>query len=293
METPRTARYFYSVWLRHLVKAGQNGLSVHPHTVLELGPGSALGLGLAALMCGAEKYYALDVNHDVDYQKNLEIFDGLVALFRERSPIPDRNEFPKIVPFLDSYQFPGSILTEERLEKSLQGTRLARIRAALTDLEGRRDDTVISYLVPWQDYTVIPPGSIDLIISQAVMEHVSDLETAYRALSVYLKPGGFMSHAIDFKSHDLTKEWNGHWTYSKAEWKTVRKKQVYPINRQPHSKHLAILKSLGLEIVADLKVTADSPIQAKHLSRPFRKLSSEDLTVCDAFIQALKPLSVQ
>lgn len=41
--------------------AYKNGLPVHPDTVAGLGPGDSLGFGLAALISGADKYFAFDV----------------------------------------------------------------------------------------------------------------------------------------------------------------------------------------------------------------------------------------
>src|SRR5262245_35644000 len=77
-----TAEYCYSVWLRHLLRARAVGVARDvPHTVAELGPGDSIGIGLAALLCGAEKYYALDVVRYSDLRTNLAIFDRLVQLF--------------------------------------------------------------------------------------------------------------------------------------------------------------------------------------------------------------------
>ena len=50
-----SASYCYSVWLRHLVTTAGCGLNCNPRTVAELGPGDSLGVGLAALLSGAEK----------------------------------------------------------------------------------------------------------------------------------------------------------------------------------------------------------------------------------------------
>ena len=54
-------RYCYSVWLRHLVMASDGCLFEYPKTVAELGPGDSIGIGLAALISGADEYYAFDV----------------------------------------------------------------------------------------------------------------------------------------------------------------------------------------------------------------------------------------
>ena len=53
-----SARYCYSVWLRHLVKLHSNKVPFNPKTILEFGPGQSLGLGFCALICGSEKYFA-------------------------------------------------------------------------------------------------------------------------------------------------------------------------------------------------------------------------------------------
>ena len=52
------ARYCYEVWIKHISIAHYNGLKRIPNVIAELGPGDSLGIGLASLICGANKYYA-------------------------------------------------------------------------------------------------------------------------------------------------------------------------------------------------------------------------------------------
>ena len=54
-------------------------------TVAELGPGDSLGTGIAALLSGVEKYYALDVKPYFNNAINLEMFDRLLELFQRRA----------------------------------------------------------------------------------------------------------------------------------------------------------------------------------------------------------------
>jgi len=75
-----SARYCYSVWLRHLVMAGKSGLPTRPLTVAELGPGGSLGTGLAALLSGAEKYIGLDAVEHALNQTNIRILSELLTL---------------------------------------------------------------------------------------------------------------------------------------------------------------------------------------------------------------------
>ena len=55
-----SASYGYDVWMKHLWHLWKNGLRKVPETVVELGPGQSLGVGLAALLSGASGYYGLD-----------------------------------------------------------------------------------------------------------------------------------------------------------------------------------------------------------------------------------------
>ena len=125
-----SARYCYSVWLRHLCMLHCHGLPTTFETVVELGPGDSLGTGLAALLSGTERYAALDAVRYADSACNLQILEELVALFRNREPIPDQVEFPLVQPPLSSYAFPA-FLTAARLEAALDPGRLELIRAAV------------------------------------------------------------------------------------------------------------------------------------------------------------------
>jgi len=282
-----SARYCYSVWLRHLVMAKKNNLNTNPKIVAELGPGDSLGIGLAALLSGAQKYYAFDIVKHSTLEKNLEIFNELVKLFKNKEDIPGDKEFPKVVPPLDNYKFPSEILTNDRLQKSLQKTRIEEIRKALLDCDSPKSP--IKYKVPWYDIDILDKNSVDMIYSQAVLEHVDELEDCYRKMYQWLKPSGYISHTIDFKSHGLAKDWNGHWCYSDILWKLIKGKRPYLLNREPLSTHIKLLYKIGFDIKMILKVKSQSNLTINDLSKKFRYLSKEDLTTSSVFIQAIKP----
>ncbi len=283
-----SARYCYAVWLRHLVWAHLNGLSVSPEVIAELGPGDSLGVGLAALLSGVDRYYAFDIVTYGNNKRNMEIFDDLVELFKQGQRIPDEREFPMLKPYLGSYEFPSHILTRERLEATLSPERINIIRKALLNVGlGDKSPIKISYVVPWYEKS-LKSESVDMIFSQAVLEHIDNLENTYRNLYHWLKPMGFMSHQIDFKSHKLSSDWNGHWAYSDFVWKLIVGKRPYLLNRQPFSTHIHLLRSLGFEVVCAITYRDHSGIQRKDLAPRFKYLSDEDLTISGAFIQAVK-----
>jgi len=285
------ARYCYSVWLRHLLTAHESGLiPVFPETIAELGPGNSLGTGLAGLISGAHTYYGLDIVRYCRDNRNLKTFDELVALFRARTPIPDESEFPQIKPVLKSYAFPRHILSEERLKKALTPERIAQLRADLISLgrEHPSQTRQIHYFAPWNDAGNIKLSAVDMIYTQAVMEHAEPLGEIYGNLYKWLKLGGFMSHQIDFRSHGTAGEWNGHWGYSALLWKLIKGRKPYLINREPLSAHIALQKEAGFKIIAVQKVLSASRLKTGQLSRRFRHLSEDDLTVSGALIQSVK-----
>ena len=284
-----SARYCYSVWLRHLILAYKNGLSNRLDSVAELGPGDSLGIGLAALISGANKYYALDVVKYWNINRNVEIFDELVELFKRREKIPDETEFPGVKPVLDSYEFPTNILTNEILVEAMKQTRLESIRTAILNLDNiNKNNMQIKYVVPWNDPNVLKKESVDFIYSQAVLEHIDDLVNTYQSLYCWLKLGGFMSHEIDFACHGIVKVWNGHWEYPDLIWRLIRGKKPYLLNRQPHSIHINLIREFGFEIVCDVKDRDYSGIQREYLTKQLKNMGNEDLFIRRAFIQAIK-----
>jgi hypothetical protein len=292
-----SARYCYAVWLRHLVLAHRNGLATDLGAVAELGPGDSLGVGLAALLSGATTYYALDTVPYSTPDGTRAVFDALVALFDRRAPIPDADEFPRIRPRLDSYEFPAHILTDTRLRASLQPERRAAIRAAIDAMRGAgragwahgTGEVGLAYLAPWHDPAIIAPGSVDLIVSQAVLEYPPDLAATYAAMDAWLTPGGFMSHTIDLSAHGLALHWNGHWAYPDLVWRAVAGRRPYAPNRAPHSAHLALLRRRQYRIVGDLVEYDREGIARTQLAHRFRHLSDADLVTRRVVLQAIKP----
>lgn len=97
--------YCYSVWLRHMVMAEQNNLNTSPRIVAELGPGDSLGIGLTALVFGAEKYYAFDVVEFAEIKKNLRVFEDIVAFAKKKEIFLMKMNFPKSSHILTTIRF--------------------------------------------------------------------------------------------------------------------------------------------------------------------------------------------
>ena len=280
------ARYCYGVWLKHLVMLHESGMRAIPSALAELGPGMSLGTGLAAMLCGVDHYYALDVVPHSSVEINLRIFDELVELFRKRAPRPTKG-WPDYDGHLDANLFPGHILTGDLLARTLAPRRLARIREAIARGDASGPEITIRYMAPWADEHVIRPGSVDVIFSHAVLTEVADPDSAYRALHSWLKPGGLMSHHIGFAFHYLTGHWNGYWACPEAVFKVLKGRRPFVINRLPCSMHLELLEKRGFRVVCKLKRYEDG-IRRSQLAARWRSLSDDDLRCAELFVQATK-----
>lgn len=282
-----SAEYCYGVWLKHLTLMWASGVRTTPHTLAELGPGDSLGVGLAALLTGVDAYFGLDVVRFSNTEKNLQVFERLVALFRARAPRPNKG-WPDFDEHLDARLFPSHILTEARLNAALSEQRIAAIRNAIRHPGQKSDGIVIQYFVPWFDTHVIEKESVDWILSHGVVHYIDDLDDAYRKLYAWLKPGGAMSHQIPLYDMDPTKKaWNGFRAYSEWQWKLIAGKRMIT-NRQPHSVHMALLKKNGFTILNDLQRYRDDGIARSRLAAAWQHLSDEDLRCDNMFVQVRK-----
>jgi SAM-dependent methyltransferase len=95
---------------------------------------------------------------------------------------------------------------------------------------------MITYTVPWNRKSGINYSSLDMILSQAVIQHIDNLDDAFEIMAKWLKPGGLMSHVIDLTSVGSSPNLQGHWEYSEFEWKVIRGRLKYLLNREPYSK---------------------------------------------------------
>lgn len=106
-------------------------------------------------------------------------------------------------------------------------------------------------------------------------------------MSVWLRPGGYCSHVIDLSAHYLSPFWNGHWAYSDWQWKLVRGRREFLLNREPLRAHLAYAVEAGFEVL-----TVDREFDNSGLSLANAKiavLNDEDIRTRSALLILRKP----
>ncbi|MGB7494553.1 MAG: methyltransferase domain-containing protein [Candidatus Acidiferrum sp.] len=276
-----SAETLYSIFLRYLSYLnGCEDFSIDGAVVVELGPGSSIGFGMAALLAGASRFYAFDHINHISTDTDLRVFDRLLELFHQKAGVPHAGKDAHVFPFLPCYDFPDSCLPRDSLRSTLDDKRVADIRQDIADRKGH----YVNYQAPWSIEMSNISDKADLIVSNAVLEHVDDVELAYTAFRNWVKPGGYMAHLIDYGSHTLFNTWNGHWACSEFTWKVLRGKRHYLINRVPHFRHLELLAKFNFDVIADLRIQRVDGLVKESFGAQFRNMTADDANTHLAFL---------
>ena len=164
----RNVLYAVQVAENCLAHLSAHNVSVRGGRVLELGPGQNLGTALI-LACHGAGMTAIEPNEtawDSDYHPRF--YPALRKWLAQNRPSLDLGP----------------------LDRTIQ--------------EGRVPREAVEYLHgSLEDFPSLPTGGLDIVFSNAVLEHVLDLETCVRELARVTRPGGLNLHQIDLRFHSL------------------------------------------------------------------------------------------
>lgn len=248
MGNTASSAYSRGVWRHHAANAAVAGVT-WPRAVGELGPGASLGACIAALLDGVERAVGLDAGQYADPEANLRVLAELLEA--DSRPV------------------------DPALSQSVAAA-------------GGPHETVLRYAAPWTDPDICAAGSLDIVFSHSVMEHVDDPALTYRACALWLRPGGVMSHKIDHSSHGLTRSWNGHYGLSARVWAVIYGRRPYLLNRMRPRDHLALIRAAGFEILPESRFVIDDAGRQSEigLNDPW----PDDLLIRTSDIIARKPV---
>lgn len=236
----------------HLQRSGIAG-QLHGKTILELGPGDSITSAIIAATHGA-KAILLDLG---SYSRI------------------------EVKPYID--------LTKELQKKGLHPP----------DLTGSQDiDEILTrcnaqYLTSGlSSFKIIENESVDLIFSNAVLEHVRKslfLETMQECRRI-LKPGGICSHSIDLRDH-LGGALNSL-RFNDRVWESeFFARSGFYTNRIRYSQMLDLFKQSGfLEEVICVKTWGTMPTPRNVISREYRSMPIVDLLVSEFEVLLYKAL---
>jgi len=169
-EIARAVEYDYSVvalWKYFLNDYRGESYSIENKTILELGPGADLGVGLILLSIGANKYNSLDINNLVETVPD-ELYEHLFEVMGQQDNIKRQAD---------------DLARQLELTKSNTNEELNYVCDPTFNIGRFKDE------------------DIDLVLSNAAFEHFDDIQTTLSQLSDILKPGGTLLAEIDLSTH--------------------------------------------------------------------------------------------
>lgn len=233
--------YVLNVFDQHIDRAGLKG-KIEGRTILELGPGDSIATAIVAYCYGA---------------KSILIDAGKFAL-------DDIGAYHKLVDDLRSKGFnPPDIKGAESLNEILEACNSAYLTKGL------------------ESFSTIEKETVDLIFSQAVLEHIrlSEFLDVMREMYRVQKSGGISSHRVDLKDHLGGSLHNLR--FSRKTWESeLFANSGFYTNRIRYSDMVSLFKQAGFntEITA-IRKWESLPLNKSHLDKEFTMLSDDDLLV--------------
>jgi SAM-dependent methyltransferase len=251
VETPQSvAGYFLSCFEEYFqvlqVERADIPAYLRGKIVLEYGPGNVPGVALLMFAYGAERVICVD-------------------------------RFPLL-----SFSEQNSRTLDALLERLPEAIR-RRAETALRRVDGRVfsfDPGAITYLVRKSGLAGLP-GSVDLVISRAVLEHVDDLPATFADMEASLRAQGTAIHLVDLRSHGMHQENPLDFlSWPPALWRIMHSHKGVP-NRWRVTHYREVLKQgrLSVQRLSPTAHAAVSDVAAvrPHLARPFQAISDEEL----------------
>ena len=228
--------------------------NIKDKVIIEIGPGDAIPLAFLFLADGAKKYIAVD--RFIGNIGNNYARNVYLRLIKQKTEINDKD-------FIDSM------------------------------LKNNSSISIFPYSIESFSSTMpIPKG--DIIISNNVVEHLSDLNSAFQNMRGFLSEDGLMIHKVDYGPHGLDRHYENPLTFLTIQerlWTLMGSNRGYP-NRQRNSQVLTALENAGFESTweptsyfSKEKIKQIRP----YLDEAFREMNEEDLEICGSYIVSKIP----
>lgn len=231
-------------WLAHLQKYMNGEASLTGKNILELGPGSDLGVGLYLLSRGAARYNACDVN-DLTRNTPYSFYEAFLEKLAEMN-------CEVSMAFL-----------KDQLHGALHG-----------------EATQLKYIVR-KDFNLVSAfgaDTIDIVFSQAAFEHFDDVERTIAQLSIVCRPGALIVAEIDLKTHSRwirDKDPNNIYRYPEAIYRAFWYRGI-PNRVRPHQ-YKEIFERYGWRDISILPLATlvQNSIDNKMFAKPFRAAENQ------------------
>lgn len=101
-----------------------------------------------------------------------------------------------------------------------------------------------------------------------------------------------MTHLVDFTSHDTATSWNGHWSYGPLQWRWLRGRRLWFLNRVPPSEFVRLCVASGFLVERVVKLPYEGnrkSLSKENFAKRYRYMSSEDSKTGQAYILCSAP----
>src|ERR1044072_408742 len=166
----KSVDYINLVYREYIEYSGRGAEAFRGSRILEVGPGDNFGVALKFLAGGAKQVVSLDKFYS---ERNVEQQTRIYRELRNQLSPDEARVFDECI------KLNGEIvLNEERLKY------------------------IYGHGVEEADQ-ILEPGSVDFIVSRAVIHNVYDVEGGFEAMDRLLAPGGCMLHKIDMTDENM------------------------------------------------------------------------------------------
>lgn len=249
MDRPEYAQKIFRMHVQRAFPVGR----LDGMRVIEIGPGDSIASAILARAHGAEQAFLIDAGMFASRQ---------VSIYRT--------------------------LADELKSSGLEAPCLSGAKTLEQILNGCRAHYLTEGV---RSFASIADGSIDFIWSHSVLEHIpaNELRLLMQEMRRVLKPGGYMSHNIDFQDH-LAHGLN-HLRFSSKCWEgPLFRNAGFYTNRVRATRMHALMSDEGFELVEQgFGRWPSVPIRRSALDMQFRDLDEAELLIRTSHVLARVP----
>lgn len=266
---PANDRLALAQGLRQISILRQTGSWTHDIRVLEIGSGWTPIIPLLFVAAGARQVILTDIERLLDRHTLLNALDVILA---------GADEVARVLN-----------MDPDRLRLILDADRSLGLDDLLRHFG-------LVYQVP-HDVSAIADGSLDLVCSRAVLEHIPPAELArlVRAYGSKLSPGGLMCHVVDNSDHwehrDKSISRVNFLRYGETAWRLTGINPQNYQNRLRHPDYVELLQECGLRVLiaeGDVDARSLADLRTMRVHRRFAHRSLEELATLTSYLVAEK-----
>jgi SAM-dependent methyltransferase len=160
------------------------------------------------------------------------------------------------------------------------------------------DERIIRRVAASAEEIALPDDSVDLIVSNAVVEHLADLDRSFRQLFRITRPGGLGLHQVDFRDHRCFDRPLEYLLLEEREFQTIFSESYSECgNRHRPDEVRARIEAAGFEVLGFEPTMFSTSeylddflprLRAASASR-YRDQPAEDLRVIGGYYRIRKP----